>query len=356
MLGSPDPLGERLTLMWHDHFATAQSKVDRPRADAAPERHLPAACPGPVRLSCSNASVREPALLLYLDAPSNRKDHPNENLARELMELFTLGVGNFTEADVKEAARALDRLDGRRWRVSRGPVAARRRRENLARPQGAVARLRPSFDLARPARDRPHGSPSRLCGLFMGERAVDEPATVALAGELSASRLDIGHAVETVLRSRAFFASENIRSRVIGPVEFVIGACRALVPAPVNSQHAASGRLDGPARSATVRAPQCRRLARGSGVADSAVAGRPGQFRRGPGRRPPDRPAGAARRRLDRRRARARKLGATRSGKPHRRYCSGSSLAIVTPQATRSPDAARKALATLLASPEAQIG
>ena len=46
-------------------------------------------------------------MLLYLDAPSNRKDHPNENLARELMELFTLGIGNFTEADVKEAARAL---------------------------------------------------------------------------------------------------------------------------------------------------------------------------------------------------------------------------------------------------------
>ena len=45
--------------------------------------------------------------MLYLDAPSNRKDHPNENLARELMELFTLGIGNFTEADVKEAARAL---------------------------------------------------------------------------------------------------------------------------------------------------------------------------------------------------------------------------------------------------------
>ena len=55
---------------------------------------------------------------------------------------------------------------------------------------------------------------------------------MALADELSAHRLDVGHAVETVLRSRAFFASENIRSRVVGPVEFVIGACRALVPAP----------------------------------------------------------------------------------------------------------------------------
>src|SRR5262249_27138418 len=51
--------------------------------------------------------VRDPALLVYLDGQANRKGQPNENLARELMELFTLGVGNYSEKDVKEAARAL---------------------------------------------------------------------------------------------------------------------------------------------------------------------------------------------------------------------------------------------------------
>src|SRR5262249_51207017 len=51
--------------------------------------------------------ARDPALLVYLDAQANRKEHPNENLARELLELFTLGVGHYTEADVREAARAL---------------------------------------------------------------------------------------------------------------------------------------------------------------------------------------------------------------------------------------------------------
>ena len=54
-----------------------------------------------------NAAVREPALLLYLDARRTARGTPNENLGRELMELFTLGVGHYTEADVKEAARAL---------------------------------------------------------------------------------------------------------------------------------------------------------------------------------------------------------------------------------------------------------
>ena len=59
--------------------------------------------------------MRDPALLTWLDAPSNRVGHPNENLARELMELFTIGVGNFTETYVKEGAKALTG-----WTVKRG--------------------------------------------------------------------------------------------------------------------------------------------------------------------------------------------------------------------------------------------
>jgi uncharacterized protein (DUF1800 family) len=69
----------------------------------------------------------------------------------------------------------------------------------------------------------------RMCGLFMGEEVVDEIARTALADELRDHRLNVGHAVESVLRSKAFYAPKNLRSRVIGQVEFVIGACRALV-------------------------------------------------------------------------------------------------------------------------------
>jgi uncharacterized protein (DUF1800 family) len=230
MLGSPDPLAERLTLMWHDHFATAQSKVEDLgllRSQNETFRRLARAPFGDLL----NASVREPALLLYLDAPSNRKDHPNENLARELMELFTLGIGNFTEADVKEAARALTG-----WTVDDGAFreAPSKHDDGAKALLGRQGRWAPS-DVLSILLDQPQTArrlARRLCGVFMGEGTVDESATLALAGELSAHRLDVGHGVETVLRSRAFFASENIRSRVVGPVEFVIGACRALVPAP----------------------------------------------------------------------------------------------------------------------------
>ena len=105
MLVSPDPLGERLTLVWHNHFATSNRKVknlvlmreqnDLLRAHArAPFGEL---------LRCV---VKHPAMLIWLDADSNRAGHPNENLARETMELFTLGVGNYSEEDVRQAARA----------------------------------------------------------------------------------------------------------------------------------------------------------------------------------------------------------------------------------------------------------
>ena len=127
MLFGPDPLGERLTLMWHNHFATSNLKVDDLAAHAAAERPLPQASPGPRSASCSTRRVRDPALLIWLDAPANRKGHPNENLARELMELFTLGIGHYSEDDVKEAARALTGWTVVPTSAFRIAVAARRR-------------------------------------------------------------------------------------------------------------------------------------------------------------------------------------------------------------------------------------
>src|SRR5215470_4510173 len=106
MLFGPDPLTERLALMWHNHFATSIAKVN----DAGAMRRQNELFRAHARARFGellNAAVRDPALLVWLDAPANRKGKPNENLARELMELFTLGVGHYTEADVKEAARAL---------------------------------------------------------------------------------------------------------------------------------------------------------------------------------------------------------------------------------------------------------
>ena len=92
--------------MWHDHFATSQLKVEDVEAMHRQNETFRRHARGPFG-DLLRAMLCDPALLVWLDAPSNRKGKPNENLARELMELFTLGVGHYSERDVKEAARAL---------------------------------------------------------------------------------------------------------------------------------------------------------------------------------------------------------------------------------------------------------
>src|SRR3954449_3736156 len=88
----------------HAPFPTSQLKVNDVAAMRGQNETLRRHARGPFG-DLLRAMLRDPALLVWLDAPSNRKGKPNENLARELMELFTLGAGWFTEDDVKQAAR-----------------------------------------------------------------------------------------------------------------------------------------------------------------------------------------------------------------------------------------------------------
>ena len=165
--------------------------------------------------------------LEYLDAPSNRKGHPNENLARELMELFTLGIGNYTEADVKEAARCLTG-----WGVAEDQFV-----ENAARHDdgektvlGKAGKwtgtdlvdqlLKHDATAARLA--------SKLVKTFFGEGACPADAVKELASGLRERDLDTNWAVGAVLKSRLFFADANIRTRVTAPAEFVTSSARAL--------------------------------------------------------------------------------------------------------------------------------
>jgi uncharacterized protein (DUF1800 family) len=238
MYFGPDPLGERLTLLWHNHFATSNAKVNDLAAMRRQNQTFRELARAPF-CKLLGAAVRDPALLFWLDAPTNRKGHPNENLARELMELFTLGIGHYSEADVKEAARALTG-----WAVTDKPAdeggrmeAPGRLREDPAQHDGGVktilgrrGRWR-GADLVRMLLEHPATSrrlAGRLCELFMGEGAVDPAGVEALAAGLREHDLDVGRAVETVLRSRAFFAPANLGNRVLGPVEFVAGSARAL--------------------------------------------------------------------------------------------------------------------------------
>ena len=106
MLTTPAPLQEKLVLFWHGHFATSYRTIEDSYHMFMQNQFFRANALGSFA-DLAYGIVRDPAMLAYLDNNDSRKGKPNENLARELMELFCLGVGNYTENDIKEGARAL---------------------------------------------------------------------------------------------------------------------------------------------------------------------------------------------------------------------------------------------------------
>jgi uncharacterized protein (DUF1800 family) len=100
-----DVLREKMTLFWHNHFATSNAKVksvpDMLRQNELLRRHALGDF-----AELLSALISDPAMLIWLDGGGSRKEKPNENFAREFLELFTLGIGHYTEEDIREAARA----------------------------------------------------------------------------------------------------------------------------------------------------------------------------------------------------------------------------------------------------------
>jgi uncharacterized protein (DUF1800 family) len=105
MLYTQRPLQEKLTLFWHNHFATANSKVANAPLMLQQIQLFRDYGLGSFETLLQKVT-RDPAMLIWLDNRQNRKGAPNENYAREVQELFTVGIGNYTEQDIKEAARA----------------------------------------------------------------------------------------------------------------------------------------------------------------------------------------------------------------------------------------------------------
>jgi uncharacterized protein (DUF1800 family) len=109
MRATPRPLQEKLTLFWHGHFATSVQKVKDSYLMWLQNETLRRHASGNW-LELLLAMTRDPAMLIWLDQAQSRREHPNENYAREVMELFALGEGHYTEKDITEAARAFTGL------------------------------------------------------------------------------------------------------------------------------------------------------------------------------------------------------------------------------------------------------
>jgi uncharacterized protein (DUF1800 family) len=227
MLHGGHPLREKMTLFWHNHFATSIAKVRNPdlmfRQNCLLREHALGKF-GPFLQAIS----KDPAMIVWLDNNSNVKGKPNENYAREVMELFSLGVGNYTETDIRQAARAFTG-----WHTDRkgfafqaklhddGPKTVLSQTGNwngddvvrIILGQEAVARF-----LVR-----------KLYRFLISENS--EPADrflEPLADAFRKSDYDVTALVRTILSSRHFYSEHAFRQRVKSPVEYVLGAVQAV--------------------------------------------------------------------------------------------------------------------------------
>jgi uncharacterized protein (DUF1800 family) len=220
------PFPERMTWFWHGHFATSARKVHSAAlmyGQNATQRRLGR---GDFR-ALAQAMVVDPAMLVWLDGGGNRVGRPNENLARELMELFTLGIGAYTENDVREAARALTG-----WRVdAAGGGSAAFSPRNHDDGAKTVLGTRAAFDAAGLV-DLLVGRPEsarflagRVWTRFVAHTPPDPGTLDALAAAYGPGR-DATALVRAAVTTPAFRDPGSVLVRQ--PVEWLVGALRAL--------------------------------------------------------------------------------------------------------------------------------
>jgi uncharacterized protein (DUF1800 family) len=232
ILNTPHPLREKMTLFWHGHFATSVAKVQRTELMFEQNRTLRQHALGrfqPFLLSMS----RDPAMLIWLDSNSNIKGRANENYARELMELFSLGVRNYTESDVREAARAFTgwHTDGDKFEFN---DSFHDGGEKMVLGQKGKW---DGADVIRIVLEQPAAARflvRKLYRYFISESAAPTAHLLKPLVEIfRKSDYDIGALVATILRSRHFFSEYAYRQRVKPPVDFVVGTARSLVKTEV---------------------------------------------------------------------------------------------------------------------------
>ncbi|MDB6123632.1 MAG: hypothetical protein JWQ71_2625 [Pedosphaera sp.] len=221
------PLQEKMTLFWHGHFATSAEKVRdaylmwkqndlfRQHAVGNWSKMLVAV-------------AKDPAMLIWLDQAQSRKEHPNENFAREVMELFTLGEGHYTEKDITEAARALtgwtyDRLNQQFEERPRfhddGTKTVLGRTGNLT-GEDVLEQI-----VAQPQAAR--FITTKLWNFFASETPSDELVT-ALADAFRKSGNNFKPLLAAMFHSEEFYANSVIRNQVKSPVQWLVGTVRVL--------------------------------------------------------------------------------------------------------------------------------
>ncbi len=223
MLTSPRPLQEKMALFWHGHFATNEDKVRDYRKGLKQLELFQQEGLGNFR-TLLIAVAQDPAMLAFLDAGVNVKGSPNENFAREIMELFTMGVGNYTEEDIRQAARAFTgwNFSGLEFRISveqhddseKTFLGQRGRFDgvdviNLILEQVVTAEF----------------ISGKLYRYFV-RQDLDQELQVRLGAKLKSLDYDLAAFLEMLFLSKDFYAPASIGTRIKSPVELVVSTYR----------------------------------------------------------------------------------------------------------------------------------
>lgn len=222
------PLEEKLTLFWHSHFATGfQDKIEETRPiwqqnQTFREMAL-AAFPEQLR-----ALIHDPAMLVWLDNAASRRGRPNENFARELMELFSIGVGHYSETDVKESARSLTGygVDREKWNFVFREGAHDPDEKSFLGQSGRFA----GDDIVRIIAEQP------ATAKFMARKILDafvctqpgEDFVEPVADLYRSSGYDLKALFHTLFRSQLFYSDRAMNSVVKSPVLLAIGALKGM--------------------------------------------------------------------------------------------------------------------------------
>jgi uncharacterized protein (DUF1800 family) len=236
ILHGPDPLREKLTLFWHGHFATSNTKVESVALMDQQNETLRAHALGRFAERLE-AIIPDPAMLVWLDGGTSKKDKPNENFGREFLELFTLGAGHYSERDIREAARAFTgwvRQDPQRGFRGETPMFAFDPTQVAEGPisfLGKTGKWGPS-DIVKIVLARPEAAEflaRKLYRSFVSEAGTPGPELIdPLAAVIREYDYAIGPIVEVILRSRHFYSKTVYRQRIKSPVEFSAGLVRML--------------------------------------------------------------------------------------------------------------------------------
>jgi len=226
-LASTRPLQEKLTWFWHGHFTS--SVLDVPAAlMPAQNETWRANASGNLRVFLK-AMYKDPAMLDYLDNRTNVATKPNENFARELMELFTIGIGNYTETDVKEAARALTG-----WIINAGPPPAgsfvASRHDNGSKTVLGVTGNLNGDSIMDILFAHPANAPRTCTKLyqFFVRPDVSAPDLAALTSTWTATDGNIKAVMNTLLRLDSFWAPDTRYALVKSPMEYTLGLAQRL--------------------------------------------------------------------------------------------------------------------------------